>query len=258
MSEFPTLLRQWRKTRRLSQLDLALDADVSARHISFLETGRARPSPGMIARLSEVLALPLEARNELLVATGFAPRYGSTPLSGEAMAPVVKAVRRMLDRHAPYPAMALNRLWRIEMLNEPAAQLFGQVGLGVGGDMLALLRSPAMAQMVENWPEVAYHSATRLRAESVAAGGIRELDAAAHALAQQAKQPDSADASPVIPVRYRLGDMRLSLFGTIAQFSTIADTTLDDLKIELFFPADDPSADALQALFGDAAHLKNP
>ena len=248
MTPFPDLLRHWRKLRRLSQLDLALDAQVSARHISFLETGRARPSPGMIARLGEVLSLPLEARNELLVSTGFAPRYSARPLSDEAMQPVIQAVRHMLDRHAPYPGLALDRLWTVQMMNQPAHRLFAPFGLDSGGSLLDLICAPGMSDVVENWPEVAHHSATRLRAESRAAGGLDLLDEAARHLMKQADTHFTTPDGPVIPVIYKLGPTRLSLFGTIAQFSTVSDTTLDDLKIELFFPADADSDALLRSL----------
>lgn len=248
MSQFPTLLRHWRKQRRLSQLDLALDANVSARHLSFLETGRAQPSPGMILQLSDALDLPLDARNALFVATGYAPRYPSRPLTDDAMAPVLSAVRRMLDTHAPYPGLAMDRLWTIQMMNPAARMLFAPLGMQEGASLLDLFRNPLMPQIVENWPQVAHHSATRLRAESLAAGGISDLEDAARALFELAERDSAPSDGPVIPVTYRLNDLRLSLFGTIAQFSTIADSTLDDLKIELFFPADEASAATLEAL----------
>ncbi len=251
MNTFSVLLRDWRQTRRYSQLDLAMAADVSARHLSFLETGRSRPSIGMIQRLGEVLQLPLDAQNRLLTAAGFAPRYAATPLDAAEMAPVTQAVRWMLDRHAPYPALALDQLWNVQMMNAPARLLFAPFDLTEGGSLLELTTSPLMPQVVENWPEVAYHSAVRLRAESAAAGGIAVLDAAADRLAQDA-DPGITTSGPTIPTIFRMGDQRLSLFGTIAQFSTAADETLSDLRIELFFPADDDTGAVLQQLAGDA------
>ncbi len=247
MTQFPDLLRTWRKHRRLSQLDLALEADVSARHISFLETGRARPSRDMIAHLGEVLTLPLDAINQMMVAMGFTPRFPATPLDDAAMAPVRQAVRYMLDRHAPYPGLALDRLWTIRMLNAPARKLFAPFGLAEGSSLLDMTTSDLMPQIIENWAEVAHHSAIRLRAESLAAGGLPALDAAAAKLSQDAG-PVSPTPAPTIPTIYRFGDQRLSLFGTIAQFSTIADETLDDFKIELFFPADQATEAALHLL----------
>lgn len=247
MTTFSDQLRTWRKHRRLSQLDLALQANVSARHISFLETGRARPSRDMIAHLGTVLTLPLDAINQMMLAIGFAPQFPKTPLDAAAMAPVQAAVRWMLDRHAPYPGIALDRMWTIRMLNAPARAMFAPLGVSEGSSLLDLTTSNLMPQLIENWPEVAHHSAIRLRAESVAAGGIPKLDAAAAILAAQA-DPDASTTSPIMPTIYRIGDQRFSLFGTIAQFSTIADETLDDFKIELFFPADSATKAALQQM----------
>ncbi|WP_171179658.1 helix-turn-helix domain-containing protein [Ruegeria sp. HKCCD8929] len=242
MMPYSDLLKEWRKRRRLSQLDLAVEADVSARHISFLETGRSRPSPEMILHLSEVMDVPLETRNQMMRAEGFAPRYAKTPLDDEAMAPIRDAVAWTLKQHAPYPGMVLDRLWRIVKLNDPAERLFAPLGLGEGQSLLTLLTSPLMAELVENWPDVAHYTMLRLRAESATAGGLPELESAAQVLAAQARPSGDVVNGPSIFTVYRFGGQRLSLFGTIAQFSTVADETLDDLKIELFFPADDESA----------------
>ena len=248
MTTYPDLLKEWRKCRRLSQLDLAVEANVSARHISFLETGRSRPSPDMIVHLAEVMNIPVEARNHMMRAVGFAPRYRATPLDDAAMAPIREAVDWTLERHAPYPGFALDRLWRIVKMNDPAARLFAPFQLSQGQSLLDLITNPIMADVVENWPQVAHYTALRLRAESAAAGGIPELDAAIEHLAPHFKAETEMILSPSIPTVYRLGDQRLSLFGTLAQFSTVADETLDDLKIELFFPADTESATLLKSL----------
>jgi len=248
MTPYTDLLKEWRKRRRMSQLDLAVEANVSARHISFLETGRSRPSPEMIVHLSEVMEVPVEARNQMMRAVGFAPRYAATPIDDAAMAPIRRAVAWTLERHAPYPGMVLDRLWRILKLNGPATKLFAPVGLREGQSLLDLLTNPIMADVVENWPEAAHYTMLRLRAESAAFGGIPELEVAIKALAAQAKAPSDLTVGPSIPTIYRFAGQRLSMFGTIAQFSTVADETLDDLKVELFFPADEASAALLTAL----------
>lgn len=237
MTPFADTLKTWRKARRFSQLELALEAEVSARHISFLETGRARPSPEMIGRLGEALALPLSARNQLLIQAGFAARYPRRDWSDAALAPIRAAIDHMLAAHAPYPALALDRLWRVQRLNPPAAALFGALGLGDGDDLLSLLCSEALPPVVENWPAVAAHSAHRLRLESAAQGGVAALDAAAAHLSKSAAASD-APLGPVTPTILRLGRTRLALFSTIAHFGTPEDVALDDLRIELFFPAD--------------------
>ena len=247
MTDFATQLRDWRKTRRLSQLDLALTANVSARHISFLETGRARPSREMIGQLGRVLDLPLQTINRLLLAAGYAPRYARTPLDDADMAPIAAAVAWTLDQHAPYPGLALDRDWRIQRMNAPARHLFAAMGLAEGDSLLDLVTSPIMPEVVENWPVVAHASATRLRAESAAAGGLPSLDAAADKL-QQVPAPDTIATGPAIPTIYRFGDTRLSLLGMISAFSSVNDETLDDLRLELFFPADTATETFLRSL----------
>jgi len=252
MTPYPGLLKEWRKRRRMSQLDLAVEAEVSARHISFLETGRSRPSPDMILHLSEVMDLPVDTRNQMMRAEGFAPRFASTPIDDTAMSPIRDAVEWTLQQHAPYPGLVLDRLWNVVKLNSAARRLFKPLRIDEGQSLLTLVTNPLMAELVENWPEVAHHTILRLRAESANAGGVPELDAAARVLWQQGHARPDTTIGPAIPTIYRFGDQRLSLFGTIAQFSTPTDVTLDDMKIELFFPADEPSARFLQCL-SDAA-----
>lgn len=237
MQNFPDILRNWRNQRRLSQLDLAMEANVSSRHISFLETGRSRPSRDMVIRLGDTLSIPLEVRNQMLTSAGFAPKYQKRDWDDASMAPIRKAIDWTLDRHAPYPGIAIDRMWIIQRMNAPARLLFGTMGADEGRSMLDLIQHPLVQDSVENWPEVAHHSALRLRSESAAQGGIPELEAAADLLAKDAIPSDPN--VPAIPTIFKLGDQRLSLFGTIAQFGTTADQTLEDLKIELFFPADE-------------------
>jgi hypothetical protein len=164
------------------------------------------------------------------------------------MEPIRSAIEWTLARHAPYPGMALDRLWRIVKLNPPAATLFAPLGLAEGASLLDFVADPVMQAAIENWPEVAHATMLRLRAESAAAGGVPELEQAANALAPMARGNGEDLAKPSIPTTYRIGETRLSLYGTIAQFSTVSDETLDDLKIELFFPADAQSAAFLTAL----------
>ena len=252
MTPFPDTLRAWRRTRRLSQLDLALEAQVSARHISFLETGRARPSADMVLRLSDALALPLAARNQLLGHAGFAPRHPARAWDDADMAPIRAAIGHMLDGHRPYPALAIDRLWRVLRLNGPAAALFGTLGIGPGESLLDLMTSDRLPPLVENWPAVAHHAVQRLRTESAAQGGVPELDRAAEHLAR-VPQDAAAPTGPVIPTILRLGDRRLSLFATLAQFGTPDDLTLEDARVELYFPADAASDALLRELAAVAA-----
>ncbi|MEM9342496.1 MAG: transcriptional regulator [Pseudomonadota bacterium] len=201
----------------------------------------------MILHLSEVMNAPLDARNMMMRAVGFAPRYGATPYTDAQMAPIRDAVSWTLERHAPYPGFVIDRVWRIVQLNAPASRLFAPLGLSEGGSMLDLVMHPIMPEVIENWPEVAHHTSIRLRAESAAAGGVAELDAAIEALAAQANA-STVPAGPSVSAIYRFGDKRLSFIATIAHFSTVADETLEDLKIELFFPADEASDAILRAM----------
>ena len=132
MTQFAETLKLWRKARRYSQLDLAIEADVSSRHLSFLETGRANPSREMIGKLGDALSLPLAARNQMLAQAGFAARYPQRNWEAEEMAPVRAAVTHLLNHHQPYPAIAIDRHWTIMQMNPAATQLFALLGAGVG------------------------------------------------------------------------------------------------------------------------------
>lgn len=247
MTDFPQTLKSWRAARRYSQLDLANEAEISGRHLSFLETGRARPSREMVNRLGEALRLPLHARNQMLTHAGFAVRYDRRSWSDDEMAPIRRAVDRMLETHLPYPGLAIDRLWTIRQANSTALSLFGLFDIGIGDSLIDLMLSDFLPPMVDNWPEVARHAAARLRAESVAQGGMAELE---RAIGQLEKAGGAVDtpSGPVVPTVIRHDDMRLSMFATIAQFGTPEDITLDDLKIELYFPMDDATAKTFEAM----------
>lgn len=249
MTAFPQTLKTWRKAKRFSQLALAVEADVSSRHISFLETGRARPSREMISRLGDAMQLPLAARNQMLTHAGFAARYPGRTWDAEEMAPIRAAVDHTLTSHAPYPALAIDRLWTIVRMNRPAALLFGQFDVGEGDSLLELMTSDSLPGVVENWPEVAHHVAQRLRTESAAQGGVDALDQAADRLGQ-VPQGEPQARLPIVPTILRTGDQRLSMFSTIAQFGTPEDLTLDELKIELYFPADEETKAVFQSMGG--------
>lgn len=250
-SSFGTLLKDWRGRRRVSQLDLSLSADVSARHIAFLETGRSKPSRDMVVQLSEALMVPRADRNMLLNAAGFTALYRHRDLSDAEMAHVHAAVSWTLERHDPYPALAVDRHWSVVMANRSATSLLSSIGLQVGGSLLeALTDSQALRDAVENWPDLARHMSVRLRTESAHLGGDAVLDAAAEKLSKEVgTKPETADAAlqAVVPTRYRASDMVLSFFSTIAQFGSAEDIALADLKIELMFPADEPTKQALLA-----------
>ncbi len=254
MTQFGNHLREWRNARRMSQLDLALEADVSARHISFLETGRSEPSRPMILHLSDILDIPRERRNDMLEAAGYAAIYQRSPLDSAQMTRLQSAMLTLINQHDPYPAIVKDRLWTIVEMNEMAKGLFGIAGLNKGDNMLEYMAQPGVcAQAIENWGEVGHHVLTRIRNESRALGGVPELDDAVVALSQD---PDIAAHSPETPLPpiistvYRAGDLRLPLFSTFAQFGGAEDLSLTELNIELMFPADEHAEATLRALAG--------
>jgi transcriptional regulator with XRE-family HTH domain len=254
MQDFPSALRSWRRTRRLSQLDLASEADVSPRHLAFLETGRSRPSRQMVLRLADVLTLPRAEQNGLLAAAGFAPQFPVLPLAADEMAHVRQAMGWMIDRHAPYPALILDRLWRIVALNGPATRFFGPAGFTEGTSLLAAMNDLTLfAALIENWVEVGHHTLMRLKAESARAGGVPELLRAAANLAANTQiatfQPNGSGRA-ILPTIYRIGGARLAMFSTYAQFGTAEEVALSDMKIELMFPADAEARTLLEGLAG--------
>lgn len=257
MTEFGPLLRHWRTTRRLSQLDLALEANVSARHVSFLETGRAAPSRSMVQQLADVLAIPRGERNSIYEAAGFRGLYQRKPLDDQQLAPVRQAMQRLIQNHSPYPAIVKDRLWRVVDMNPSAQMLFGLAGIGMGDSLLDALAAPDQGRdFIENWGEVGYYTMQRLRAEARIAGGIPELDAAAVHLA---RDPDIAAFQPSVPMPaivstiFRSADFRLPLFSTFAQFGGAEDLTLNELVIELMFPANAEAETLLATLAASAS-----
>ena len=253
-SQFGAVLKQWRGKRHLSQLDLALKANVSSRHISFLETGRSSPSRAMILHLCEQLEVPPFARNGFLNAAGFSPAYKSRDLQDEEMRHVHRAVEWMLERHAPYPAMALDKHWVVKLANQPAGFLLSGAGISVGDSLLDLFADPEkMGMILDNAHEVMQHMLIRLKTESAYLGGDKILDHAAERLSNALGShmlDETIMNSAVIPARYRAGtgETVLSFFSTIASFGTAQDIALSELKIELLFPADDKTEQMLLQL----------
>src|SRR3954462_13326754 len=193
------LLRDWRSRRRLSQMELALDADVSARHLSFVETGRSKPSRGLVLQLADHLDVPLRERNALLLAAGFAPSYAERPLGDEAMAPVRDALDRLLKGHEPFPAVAVDRQWELVAANAPALALLTD---GVAPELLEppantlrlSLHPDGLAPRIANLAEYSAHLLTRLRREAVLSG-----DPALAALhAELAAYPGVDDGSALV------------------------------------------------------------
>ncbi len=242
---FGTVLKDWRGRRRMSQLELGLDANVSARHISFLESGRSRPSREMVMHLSDVLEVPREASNTMLVAAGFAPAYAARARDADELKPLMDAIDWTISRHEPYPAFVIDRHWVLKRLNRPASMLFGGAGLAEDSSMLdALISDPVLRGAIEDLGDMLVHLRARLRTEISHLGGDRILEEAVGRIEalpeyRQHSSRDDTIVPAVIPARYRAGEVTLSLFSTIAQFGTAEDLTLADLRIELLFPADE-------------------
>jgi len=252
---FAENLKDWRQRRGLSQLRLSVEADVSARHIAFLETGRSYPTRAMVMRLSDALDVPRGERNALLEAAGFAGAYQRRDLDAADMRTMRAAVQWTLSRHAPYPAFAYDRTWHLVELNAPATRLLGAVGMTAGDSILdAILQPSGFRDAIVNWPDVARYLCARLRTESRALGGDPLLAAAAKTLSSQAAEP-SARAAPLpaaVTARFRLGDAELSFFSTIAHFGSAEDIALAELRLELLFPGDDGTRQALEAAAASA------
>lgn len=242
-TEFGGQLKTWRGKRRMSQLQLALAADVSARHIAFLETGRAKPSQRMVLLLGEALEVPRAERNLMLDAAGFRAAYASRPLEGAAMEPVRKAIAHMIEGHSPYPAFVFDRHWRVLDANGSGRGMLAGFGLDMGDSFLDFLLLPGRGvDLVENWVQVAQHLAARFRLESAHLGGDPVLEQAAQGLIGQVAEDGDpnrgGDLPPVLTVRFRLGGQVYPMFSTMTQFGTAEDIALADIKIEMFFPMD--------------------
>jgi len=265
MADFPAMLGRLRRARGLSQLGLALAADVSQRHVSFLETSRTRPSREMVGRLAAALDLALKDENALLLAAGFAPAHGEHAFGDEAAAMVRRVTELALAAHEPFPAFAVDRAWRPLAGNAPALALFGAL-IGAGGldPSVSLLRAAAGSETfrsaVANWPQLALHFVALAEAEAWRAppGPMRaELDATLAALS--ALTPEGAQLHAVQPMgaalilQVRTPALSLDLVSTVAQFGAPHDTAADDLRIEFFYPADGASETALRALAAGGA-----
>lgn len=260
---FPSLCRQWRQFRKLSQLDLALEADVSQRHVSWLETGRSRPSREMVERLSEAMRVPLRERNLLLTAAGFSPRYAERALDEPSMAAVLDAVERILSNHEPLPAVVVDRFWNIKRHNRAAGRMFALAGdleqmsaallPGAEQPNLALLslHPQGLKPFIANWDVIAPPFLRRLRTEA-ALSGDREVQQHFERLFRLVGPIDERPALsdpllPVLPLELALGDLHLSLFTVISTFGTPTDVTADELRIETFYPTDEATEEFFRA-----------
>ncbi|GAA4591471.1 helix-turn-helix transcriptional regulator [Planotetraspora phitsanulokensis] len=245
---FGELLRQWREHRRLSQLELSLQAEISTRHVSFLETGRAKPSRDMVLHLGEHLSLPLRERNHLLLAAGYAPVYTESPLDSPHMAAVCAAIRQLLTAHEPYPAVVVDRGWNLVDANEGIGRLTEGIDPDLLGNVLrASLHPDGLAPHIVNLGEWRAHLLGRLRRQITQTADPELGELYAELLDYPCDQPEPEVELPgpgdiLVPLRVRLGDRELSFFSVVATFGTPLDVTVAELAIESFFPADPDTA----------------
>ncbi len=253
------MLRDWRARRRLSQMDLALEVGVSPRHLSFVETGRSRPSPAVLIALADHLDVPLRERNRWLLAAGHAPRYTECGLDAEGMASVKAALQRLLDAHDPYPGLVLDRQWNVVLANRAASALAALVPEALRSPTLNVFRASlhpdALAAHTANfdgWAVCLLASLQRAVAttgDPALAALEREVLAYPNLQAIITRGAVPAAAQPPMLLVNCVLDLpvgRVSLFTTLTTFGTPRDITLEELCIELFYPADDASAALLR------------
>ena len=249
------LLREWRRRRRLSQLDLAIAANVSSRHLSFVETGRSKPTSEMILHLAEHLEVPLRDRNALLLAGGYAPAYPERGLAEPELKAVRDALRKVLAGHEPYPAVVVNRWWELVDAN-PGIELFTRhVSAQLMEPPVNVLRlslhPDGMAPRIANLPEWRAHLLARLHRQAEATGDQRlarlhrELEAYPGGVGPP---PPATDVA--VPLRYRGDEQELAFISITAMVGTPMDVTVEELAIESFYPADETTAAVLSGSFG--------
>lgn len=253
MPDVGPLLKHWRAARRLSQVALAAEAAVSLRHLSFLETGRARPSRAMVLKLADVLDVPLRDRNTLLLSAGFAPEYAESPLDAPALAAVRAALDAILAQQEPYPALVMDRGWDIRHANGAARRFFAFLHNGRPAEppgppnvLRRMFHPDGVRPHVTNWPEVAEALVGRVRREAL--GGVTD-ERAREILDEVLGYPGvpaglrtldvTGPLLPIVPIRYARDGVRFAFFSTVTTLGTPQDVTLQELRIECFHPMDD-------------------
>jgi transcriptional regulator with XRE-family HTH domain len=255
---FASRLRWWRNHRGISQLDLAGRAEISQRHLSFLELGRASPSREMVMRLAAALDVPLRQHNALLVAADFAPVWKQTDLAGPELAEVRDALDYMLGQQEPFPAVAVDRHWNLLKSNAGAVRLVeflvGPLAPDVPVNLADALVAPnVLRPFLVNWAEVVRYFIRSVEADAAADGTTETAALLDRLLAYEGVQsavkapPAEPAITPVLPMHFRKGDTTLRLFTTIATLGTPQDITLQELRVESFFPMDDATARTLRA-----------
>jgi transcriptional regulator with XRE-family HTH domain len=254
---FASSLRWWRRQRGLSQLDLAARTEISQRHLSFLELGRASPSRDMVMRLATALDVPLRQHNALLMAAGFAPVWRQTDLAAPEMSEVSSALDYMLAQQEPFPAVAVDRHWNLLRANSGAVRLVeflvGPLTPGAPVNLADALVAPEVLRpYLLNWAEVVRFFLRSVEADAAADGTLETAALLERLLAYEGVRaalsatPAGLATTPVLPMHFHKGDTELRLFTTIATLGTPQDITLQELRIESFFPMDEKTAGILR------------
>lgn len=247
-ADFGVLLRGWRQRRRFSQLDLAGAAEVSTRHLSFLETGRSKPSREMVLHLAEHLDVPLRERNALLLAAGFSPAYPVNPLDDDDMAPVRAALDAVLAGHGPNPALVVDRHWDLVSANDAAMLFVGLAEPDALDDPVNVVRTSihprGLAPHILNFEEYTLHMAARLRrqVDHTADPRLAELYTEVMTAVGGHRTHTPGAGEVVLPLRLRVGEDELTFFSTISVFGAPYDVQVDELAVEAFYPADEATA----------------
>jgi transcriptional regulator with XRE-family HTH domain len=263
------LLREWRRRRRLSQLDLALEADISTKHLSFLETGRAQPSRDMVVHLADRLEMPLRERNQLLVAAGYAPVFRERALGDPGLSAIRSAIERLLAGHEPYPALAVDRHWTLVTANSVVAALLAGVAPSLLTPPVNVLRlslhPEGLAPRIVNLAQWRAHLLARLdrQVELSADPVLTALGAELRCYPAPRRMPprpvdrDVEAASPIVPFELASEAGFLALISTTTVFGTPVDVTVSELALETFFPADAATAERLHRLAATEARRRS-
>ncbi len=261
MPTFGTLLKHWRQARRMSQLDVALEAEISSRHLSFVETGRSQPSRDMVLLLARVLEVPLRSRNELLTAAGYAPIYRETALDAPEMAQVRRALDFMLRQQEPYPAMVLDRHWNILRTNTAMQRFIGYFlddtatpVVGPPNAMRLTCHPQGLRPFIVNWEATAaaliqWLHRDLLRTDSTETRNLLDEILAYPDIPHQWRTIDlAASTAPFLAIELRKGESEFNFFSFLTCLGTPYDITLHELRIECFFAADEATEAALRRL----------
>ncbi len=259
LSPVGALLRHWRSQRRMSQLELAHAAQTSPRHVSFVETGRSRPGKSLVLRLATALDLPLRDQNGLLQAAGFMPQYDNKARDGIKNHPLLPAITRILDHHAPFPACVFDRLGKVILANDAFKEMAPDaLGRDPFDGLDAFFTDEKTRAVLVNWREMAWVWITRLRQQYATTGDpdIGELVARGERHIAQIRPPlmppeIDADHPDVISPIFRFGEHELRTYTTVMKFEAPQEISLSELRIELIFPYDDAAETLFHSLFGN-------